>query len=121
MSTAGGSRPTSVSAVAHADSAAQDVAELSARTLEQWERNGFVTVGLERIIGATMATNLASRRVMEKCGLRFQGELAMAGTTVVWYAIDRRDWQSTPAPAGSSARRWSQKRQGPRLGRNDGV
>jgi hypothetical protein len=39
-----------------------------------------------------MATNAASRRVMEKCGLRFQGELPMAGTVVAWYAIDRADW-----------------------------
>jgi RimJ/RimL family protein N-acetyltransferase len=138
----------------------EDVAELSARTLAQWERNGFgpwaaiekatgrwvgriglnelpdcpgpdkievgwelhrefwgqglateggragvrhgfEVAGLERIISATMATHAASRRVMEKCGLRFQGELAMAGTTVAWYAIDRADWQSTQAPAGS--------------------
>jgi RimJ/RimL family protein N-acetyltransferase len=132
----------------------QDVADLSARTLAQWERNdfgpwaaiekqsgrwvgriglnelpdwpgphkievgwelhqefwgrglateggragvryGFEVVGLERIISATMATNTASRRVMEKCGLRFQGELPMAGTVVAWYAIDRADWQDT--------------------------
>ena len=131
----------------------QDVAELSARTLAQWERNGFgpwaaiekqtgrwvgriglnelpdwpgpdkvevgwelhrefwgrglategghagvrhafETVELERIISTTMATNAASRRVMEKCGLRFQGELPMAGTVVAWYAIDRADWQT---------------------------
>ena len=153
----------------------QDVADLSASTLEQWDRNGFgpwaaiekatgrwvgrigldelphwpgphrievgwelhrefwgrglateggraglrygfETVGLERIISATMATNAASRRVMEKCGLRFQGELPMAGTTVAWYAIDRADWQARqqqgsvpPAPreAGSEARRSS--------------
>jgi len=62
-------------------------------------------VGLQRIISATMATNAASRRVMEKCGLRFQGELPMAGTVVAWYAIDRADWQDTgqqhhAAPAG---------------------
>jgi RimJ/RimL family protein N-acetyltransferase len=131
----------------------QDVAELSARTLEQWKRNGFgpwaaiekatgrwvgrigldeladwpgpdkvevgwelhrefwgrglategglagvrygfEAVGLERIISVTMATNARSRRVMEKCGLRFQGELAMAGTVVAWYAIARADWQA---------------------------
>jgi hypothetical protein len=41
-----------------------------------------------------MATNAASRRVMEKCGLRFQGELPMGGTVVAWYAIDRADWQA---------------------------
>jgi RimJ/RimL family protein N-acetyltransferase len=62
-------------------------------------------VGLERIISVTMATNAASRRVMEKCGLRFQGELPMAGTVVAWYAIDRADRQDAAqrnqdAPAG---------------------
>jgi RimJ/RimL family protein N-acetyltransferase len=40
-----------------------------------------------------MAINTVSRRVMEMCGLRFQGELPMAGTVVAWYAIDRADWQ----------------------------
>jgi RimJ/RimL family protein N-acetyltransferase len=133
----------------------QDVAELSARTLDQWERNGFgpwaaiekqsgrwvgrvglnelpdwpgphkvevgwelyrefwgrglateggragvrygfETVGLERIISATIATNAASRRVMEKCGLRFQGELHFRGADVAWYATDRADWQGHP-------------------------
>ena len=76
-------------------------------------RHGFEAVGLERIISATMATNAASRRVMEKCGLHFQGELAMAGTTVAWYAIDWADWQAEqvstpqgrrprpPGPAGA--------------------
>jgi RimJ/RimL family protein N-acetyltransferase len=151
----------------------EDMAELSARTLEQWERNGFgpwaaiekatgrwvgrigldelanwpgphkievgwelhrefwgrglateggragvrygfEAVGLERIISVTMGTNAASRRVMEKCGLRFQGELPMAGTTVAWYAIDWADWQagqvSTPergrrGPPDASGRR----------------
>jgi RimJ/RimL family protein N-acetyltransferase len=142
----------------------QDVAEVHARTLEQWERNGFgpwaaiekatgrwvgrigldelpdwpgphkvevgwelhrefwgrglateagmagvrhgfEAVGPERIISATMATNAASRRVMEKCGLRFQGELPMAGTTVAWYAIDRADWQAGPVSAPEGSRR----------------
>jgi RimJ/RimL family protein N-acetyltransferase len=150
--------------VVHTPFSPQDVAELSARTLEQWERNGFgpwaaiekatgrwvgriglnelpdwpgphkvevgwelhrefwgrglateggragvrhgfEVVGLERIISVTMATNAASRRVMEKCGLRFQGELPMAGTVVAWYAIDRADRQDAAqrnqdAPAG---------------------
>jgi RimJ/RimL family protein N-acetyltransferase len=142
----------------------EDVAELSARTLEQWERNGFgpwaaiekatgrwvghigldeladwpgpdkvevgwelqrefwgrglateggragvrhgfETVGLERIISVTMGTNAASRRVMEKCGLRFQGELPMAGTTVAWYAIDWADWQAGQVSTPERGRR----------------
>jgi RimJ/RimL family protein N-acetyltransferase len=42
-------------------------------------RHGFETVGLKRIISATMATNAASRRVMEKCGLRFQASWPWPG------------------------------------------
>jgi RimJ/RimL family protein N-acetyltransferase len=66
-------------------------------------RHGFETVGLERIISATMATNAASRRVMEKCGLRLQGELPMAGTVVAWYARSTR-------PTGTLARRQAARR-----------
>jgi RimJ/RimL family protein N-acetyltransferase len=142
--------------VVHTPFSPQDVAELSERTLEQWERNGFgpwaaienatgrwvgrmglnelpdwpgphkvevgwelhrefwgrglateggragvrygfETVGLERIISATMAANAASRRVMEKCGLRFQEELHFRDADVAWYAIDRADWQANQA------------------------
>lgn len=51
----------------------EEVAEVSARTLEQWQHNGFgpwEVAGLTRIMSATMAANTASRRVMDKCGLR---------------------------------------------------
>jgi ribosomal-protein-alanine N-acetyltransferase len=44
---------------------------------------------LDRIISVTTPSHLASRRVMEKCGLRFKEETQWRGTTVVWYAIDR--------------------------------
>jgi [ribosomal protein S5]-alanine N-acetyltransferase len=53
---------------------------------------GFEVVGLERIISAARADNAASRRVMEKLGLAFQGEFTHQGALVAWYAIDRADW-----------------------------
>ena len=56
-------------------------------------RHGFETVGLDRIISAARADNLASRRVMEKCGLSFQAEFPYKGAVAVWYAIDRADWE----------------------------
>jgi RimJ/RimL family protein N-acetyltransferase len=62
-------------------------------------RYGFEVVGLARIMSATMATNAASRRVMAKCGLRFQGELQLPGTVVAWYTIDRADWQAQQHPS----------------------
>jgi RimJ/RimL family protein N-acetyltransferase len=137
----------------------KDVAEVSARTLEQWEQNGFgpwvaiekatgrwvgriglnempewpgadkvevgwelhqefwgrglateggragvrygfEVVGLDRIMSATAATNAASRRVMDKCGLRLQGELHLPHTVIAWYAIDRAQWRAGQAAAG---------------------
>jgi RimJ/RimL family protein N-acetyltransferase len=55
-------------------------------------RFGFEVCGLERIISATVPDNLASRRVMEKAGLRYQGIRRYGNTDVVWYAIDRATW-----------------------------
>ena len=62
---------------------------------------GFDVVGLERIISTARADNVASRRVMEKCGLAFQEEFTHKGALVAWYAIDRADWQASqvaPSP-----------------------
>ena len=52
-------------------------------------RFGFETVGLAQIISFTLTGNLASRRVMEKCGLTYRGETVWRGLDHVWYAIDR--------------------------------
>jgi RimJ/RimL family protein N-acetyltransferase len=62
-------------------------------------RYGFEVVGLSRIMSASMATNVASRRVMDKCGLRFQGELHLPNTVMAWYAIDRAQWQANQTAA----------------------
>jgi RimJ/RimL family protein N-acetyltransferase len=62
-------------------------------------RHGFEVVGLERIISVTRADHAASRRVMENCGLAFQEQLVHKGALVVWYAIDRADWQASQAAA----------------------
>ena len=52
-------------------------------------RFGWDRTPLPRIISATAVGHLASRRVMEKCGLVYQGEIAFRTARVVWYAIDR--------------------------------
>jgi len=57
-------------------------------------RYGFEEARLERIISLAVPRNLASRRVMEKAGLSFRGERCWRDVDLVWYAIDRRDWQS---------------------------
>ncbi len=51
-------------------------------------RFGFDRARLRRIISPTVAENAASRRVMEKCGLAYQGRIQWRKTECVWYAID---------------------------------
>lgn len=55
-------------------------------------RHGFVDRSLLRIIGATVPENLASRRVMEKCGMTYQDEIQFRNARIVWYAIDASTW-----------------------------
>ena len=42
-------------------------------------RRAFAELGVRRVWARTMAVNVASRRVMEKCGLRKVGEFAVPG------------------------------------------
>lgn len=58
-------------------------------------RHGVENVGLERIISIIRPGNRASRRVAEKCGLTLRGSETWRGDEVVWYAIDRHDWQAS--------------------------
>lgn len=75
-------------------------------------RKGFTELGVRRIVAMTYEHNIASRRVMEKVGMRLvrtyrstPEELAAAGTFivvpgVVWegedveYALDRAEWEN---------------------------
>ena len=61
-------------------------------------RYGFDTlqlrrvIKLRRVISITLPHNIASRRVMEKCGLTLQGRTPWRGLEHVWYALDRAVW-----------------------------
>ncbi len=57
-------------------------------------RYGFEKLRLERIISITLPQNLASQQVMETCRLALQGEVRWRGYEVVWYSIERWDWES---------------------------
>ena len=59
-------------------------------------RYGFEQVGLPRIISFTLPENVASRRVMEKCGLSLQGRTAWRGLEHVWYAISAQEYEALP-------------------------
>lgn len=78
-------------------------------------RKGFTELGVARVVATTYQDNLASRRVMEKAGLRFErayritlDELAATGTfsaqgLELWdgddveYALPRPDWERQEA------------------------
>jgi RimJ/RimL family protein N-acetyltransferase len=53
---------------------------------------GFQDHGLERIISVTRIDHTASRRVMEKIGLVYQGTLRFRTAHVAWYALKREAW-----------------------------
>jgi RimJ/RimL family protein N-acetyltransferase len=65
-------------------------------------RKGFTELGIERVTAHAMAVNVASRRVMEKAGLRFVRTLHHDRPIgilddehgAVEYALDRAQWES---------------------------
>ena len=54
-----------------------------------WVAHGFVELGLERIVGVTNPENVASQRVLEKVGMRFEGMDEYNGRQVCRYAVER--------------------------------
>lgn len=50
---------------------------------------GFSTLNLDRIIGATEATNVSSQRVMEKAGMRFMERDRGNGRDIMYYLIEQ--------------------------------
>jgi len=60
----------------------------------------FRTRQIDQIDARCRVTNIASRRVIQKCGFQFQGSgmigsLALGGMVAVeWYRLDRKTWMS---------------------------
>lgn len=50
---------------------------------------GFGRAGLERIIALAVPENIASRRVMEHCGLTYEKDVQLFGLDLVYYALNR--------------------------------
>ena len=67
----------------------------------------FRSGSIEMIDARCRVVNVASRRVIHKCGFQFQGtglvsSLAMGGSVAVeWYRLDRRTWMSLRSWGGS--------------------
>ncbi len=53
-------------------------------------RYGFDTLGLDRIIALVLPENAASIRVLERVGMKRDGELEYEGLTALLYAIESR-------------------------------
>jgi RimJ/RimL family protein N-acetyltransferase len=73
---------------------------------------GFTELGVRRVVASTMVVNVASRRVMEKAGLRFvrtfhqpwPDHIAGEEEGDVEYALLRSEWERQTAEEGSGAR-----------------
>jgi ribosomal-protein-alanine N-acetyltransferase len=56
---------------------------------------GFKTLGLKRIIGRVMEGNIASVKVLEKCGMHFVKEMKFEEHPGLWYEIQNPNWNET--------------------------
>lgn len=56
-------------------------------------RYGFEQVKLNRIVAITLPEHIASRRVMEKAGLKYEKDAHFYNLDVVYYAISATEWQ----------------------------
>lgn len=60
---------------------------------EAWLRYGFEEAGLERIVAVAVPENTASRRVMEKLGMKFEKYAEHYQNQCVRYAIRREEFR----------------------------
>ncbi len=59
-----------------------------------WLRFGFESAGLDRIVAVAVKGNAGSIRIMEKCGMTFDGEEVRYGLPVVHYSVRRKDFEN---------------------------
>jgi RimJ/RimL family protein N-acetyltransferase len=57
-------------------------------------QSGFVTLGRQELVGFTLPTNLASRRVLEKAGFRYERDIVYAELPHVLYRLTATAWQA---------------------------
>ncbi len=51
---------------------------------------GFDVLGLQRVIGLALPENIASKRVLEKCGMSFERHATYDGQEVAVYAVEKQ-------------------------------
>lgn len=57
-----------------------------------WLKYGFETAGLERIVAVAHPDNIGSWRIMEKCGMRYEGRRQHYGFECVYYVVERDEF-----------------------------
>jgi ribosomal-protein-alanine N-acetyltransferase len=60
--------------------------------------HGFQSVGLRRIVAVTRPEHAASRRVMERLGMAYEGGRELFGMHVVCYAVTLDRWTGSRPP-----------------------
>jgi RimJ/RimL family protein N-acetyltransferase len=61
-------------------------------------RFGFEVLGLDRIIAIAVPENTASRRIMEKNGMKYEKNIFLAGTDLAYYTLNRADFLPREEP-----------------------
>ncbi|NEP39593.1 MAG: GNAT family N-acetyltransferase, partial [Okeania sp. SIO2H7] len=56
-------------------------------------RYGFEELKLEKIVAVAQPKNIASRRVMEKVGMKYEKEANYYQTNVIYYTILSKEYQ----------------------------
>lgn len=54
---------------------------------------GFLKVQLDQIVAIALPENIASRRVIEKVGMKYQKHAHYYGLNVVYYTLSQSEWQ----------------------------
>ena len=62
-----------------------------------WLQYGFEVAGLERIVAVALPENTGSWRIMEKCGMKYEGKQIHYGNSVVMYAISKDEFARSKA------------------------
>jgi RimJ/RimL family protein N-acetyltransferase len=62
------------------------------------QRYGFEQLGLERLVAITRPENIASQRVLEKIGMRFEKAARYYDNDVNYYCVTRERYEPTDAP-----------------------
>lgn len=61
-------------------------------TARGWLKYGFEKANLERIVAVAAHENIGSWRIMEKCGMKFEGIKFHYGMDLVFYAISKTEF-----------------------------